>query len=79
MDTTKYKRVMATAQEHADYERLRKHRPRPGIYRVQCLDCGARLWASGLGIGSHNRVCFKGRVILDHDDPDEPLKREETR
>jgi hypothetical protein len=51
-----FRRVKATPEELADYLR-RSHGHRPGVYRVECLDCGKRMWGSGLGIGSHRKAC----------------------
>jgi hypothetical protein len=36
--------------------RCRNHHP----YRVACLNCGKRMWLSGIGLGAHRRAC-KGR------------------
>lgn len=63
-------RVRATPEEIAEWRnsdarlaptRIAEKRT-PGVYRVQCLDCEARIWGSGLGIGSHRRSCRPVRV-----------------
>lgn len=38
-------------------EHIRRYGREPGVYRVQCVRCGKRIWGSGLGIGSHRRGC----------------------
>jgi len=51
-----FTRVRETPEELADYKR--KHFGSvPVVYRIQCDDCGARIWGGGLGIGSHRRAC----------------------
>jgi len=45
-----FRRVSATAEERATYGKRA-----PAVYRLECLECGARIWGSGLGIGSHRR------------------------
>lgn len=49
----RYRRVSATPEEVAAEVARKGHRP--AVYRGQCLTCGARIWLSGLGIGSHER------------------------
>jgi hypothetical protein len=53
MNVHRYQRVVATAEEIAAF--VAKKGYEPVVYRVQCSNCGARLWGSGLGIGAHDR------------------------
>ncbi len=48
-----FDRVTPTTEERAAYAAA--NRFRPSVYRLQCRTCGARIWGSGLGIGSHLR------------------------
>lgn len=41
----------------SDVERLDAYVRNISVFRVECRDCGKRIWGSGLGIGSHNRAC----------------------
>lgn len=49
-----FRRVSPTAEEVAALTAKQGGR-RPAVYRGECEVCGARIWLSGLGIGSHNR------------------------
>ena len=48
--------VTATPEEIEEYKAKHKGFP-PAVYRARCKRCGTRLWKSGLGVGSHRRVC----------------------
>jgi len=48
-----YNKVTATADEVAAFVAKKGHRP--GVNRVQCGICGARLWFSGFTAASHER------------------------
>lgn len=50
-----YIRVTATQEEIAEF--IERNGRRPGVYRGKCPECGLRLWASGLAIGSHRKAC----------------------
>lgn len=57
-----FRRVTATAEELEEWRVKHARRVhggwsglRPSVYRVECLECGARIWGSGMGIGSHRR------------------------
>jgi hypothetical protein len=58
--TPGFKRVVATAEEVADYKA--KHSGhRPAVERSEHVVCGTRIWHSGFGVASHTRSC-KGRA-----------------
>jgi hypothetical protein len=53
MSSYGYDKVAATADEVAAFVAKKGHRP--GVNRVQCGVCGARLWFSGFTAASHER------------------------
>lgn len=52
--TGKYRVVQATPEEVQAFKA--KNRRNPDLRLLEC-DCGKRIWASGMGIGSHERAC----------------------
>lgn len=52
-----WREVKPTELELAAWAAKHPNRPgRPG-YRVQCKGCDARIWLSGIAVGSHRRRC----------------------
>lgn len=52
-----YRSVRASPEEIAAYLRSHPGYRYPAVDRVECIATGRRIWASGLGIGSHERAC----------------------
>lgn len=50
-------RYVTATREEVDAWRAKHGNRQPSSYRVVCVKCGKRMWGSGLGIGSHRRVC----------------------
>lgn len=60
----RYRRVSPTAEERAAYLTRKPGARGAAVYRLECLTCGARIWGSGLGIGSHERGDAHNRAWL---------------
>lgn len=59
--TPDFREVRPTEEEKEAWNKRYPHRRNSFPYRSQCVNCGTRIWHSGIGIGQHRRACKNGR------------------
>lgn len=48
-----FKTVECTPAEREERRQRNSH----WLIRIQCVDCGKRIWKTGLGVANHRRAC----------------------